>query len=91
MKVNILGKVTKSLSDRENEVAELLLLAYSNKEIANKMGLSVAGIKTHIRSIKNKLRAKNRTHIALILQEQQMKDGTYVSLEIRLSTEQKSR
>ena len=39
-----------------------LLAGHSNKEIARKHGLSEVTVKHHLKSLRGKLGAKNRTH-----------------------------
>jgi len=55
----------EKLSEREQEVLDLLILGLSNKEIASKLFLSVNTIKTHILSLYHKLDVKNRTQAAI--------------------------
>lgn len=53
------------LSAREQEILDLLALGLSNKEIGEKLFVSVNTIKTHILSLYNKLDVKNRTQAAI--------------------------
>ncbi len=55
----------EKLSERENEILELLIEGLSNKEIGEKLFLSVNTIKTHILSLYNKLGVNNRTQAAV--------------------------
>jgi len=57
------GKKTKPLSKRERQVLELLLEGSSNKEIANKVGLSERTIKFHISALLKKNECANRTQL----------------------------
>ena len=50
------------LTGREQEVLEGLLGGNSNKEIARKLRLSEVTIKHHLKSLRSKLGARNRTH-----------------------------
>jgi two-component system nitrate/nitrite response regulator NarL len=50
------------LTGREQEVLEGLLGGNSNKEIARKLNLSEVTIKHHLKSLRSKLGARNRTH-----------------------------
>jgi len=50
------------LTGREQEVLEGLLSGNSNKEIARKLRLSEVTIKHHLKSLRSKLGARNRTH-----------------------------
>ncbi len=53
------------LSNREREVLDLLTYGYSNKEIGEKLFVSVNTVKTHILSLYQKLDVKNRTQAAV--------------------------
>mgnify|MGYP001336329355 CR=1 FL=1 len=50
------------LTKREREVLTGLLAGQSNREIANHLSLSEVTIKHHLKSLRSKLGAKNRTH-----------------------------
>ncbi|MCG6891230.1 MAG: response regulator transcription factor [Gammaproteobacteria bacterium] len=54
------------LSAREEEVAKLLSVGKSNKEIAQDLIISPRTVKFHVSSILSKLNAKNRTEAALL-------------------------
>ncbi len=51
---------TDSLTDREREVLELLTSGLSNKEIAQKLYLSVRTVEVHLRNIYSKLGVRSR-------------------------------
>ena len=51
----------KKLSDRENEVLQQLSHGRLYKEIADSLGITVNTVRTHIRSIYEKLQARNRS------------------------------
>lgn len=53
------------LTDRELEVLELIVAGCSNAIIADKLYISVGTVKTHVRSILNKLCADDRTQAAV--------------------------
>jgi DNA-binding NarL/FixJ family response regulator len=53
------------LTDRELEVLELIVAGRSNAEIAEKLYITVGTVKTHVRSILNKLCADDRTQAAV--------------------------
>ena len=55
----------KFLSSREREVLDGLLSGHSNRQIADRIGLSEVTIKYHLKSLRSKLCARNRTHAAL--------------------------
>lgn len=59
-----LGDSQAELSPREVEVLELASDGASNKEIADKLVISVGTVKNHIHSILEKLHLKNRAQIA---------------------------
>ncbi|MFZ0000844.1 MAG: LuxR C-terminal-related transcriptional regulator, partial [Trebonia sp.] len=52
------------LSRRESEVASLIALAMSNRQIAEQLVLSERTVETHVRSILAKLGYSTRTEIA---------------------------
>ena len=54
------------LSEREQEVLQLVTRGYTNKEMAEALIVSAETIKTHITNILGKLQAKDRTHAAVI-------------------------
>lgn len=56
---------TEPLTDRELEVLELIVAGCSNAVIADKLFISVGTVKTHVRSILNKLCADDRTQAAV--------------------------
>lgn len=56
---------TIPLSDRELEVLKLIVEGYSNQEIAGKLFVTLATVKTHVRSILNKLSVDDRTQAAV--------------------------
>ncbi|BBB90134.1 MAG TPA: response regulator transcription factor [Methylomusa anaerophila] len=57
------------LTLRENEVLNMVLLGFSNKEIAQRLGLTIGTVKSHCNNIYNKLGVHSRTQaIAKLLQ-----------------------
>lgn len=54
------------LSRREMQILDSLCEGQQNKEIAHMFGIQEVTVKMHMRSIINKLGAKNRTHAAMI-------------------------
>jgi DNA-binding NarL/FixJ family response regulator len=52
------------LTDREREVACLLALGHSNKEITRALLLSEPTVRTHVSHILRKLNLSNRTEVA---------------------------
>jgi DNA-binding NarL/FixJ family response regulator len=55
----------QNLSRREQEVLELLSQGASNKEIAEKLSISIETVTWHLRHIYNKLHVRSRTEAAL--------------------------
>lgn len=53
------------LSDRELEVLKLIVDGKSNQEIADKIFVTLATVKTHVRNILNKLSVDDRTQAAV--------------------------
>jgi len=51
---------SETLTHRENEILDLLAQGYRNKEIAEKLYVSVNTIRTHIYHIYEKLHVQNR-------------------------------
>lgn len=62
---NNLANLPEGLSTREMEVLELLVEGHSNQEIADKLFISLATAKTHVRNILNKLAVDDRTQAAV--------------------------
>lgn len=56
------SRTTNYLTGRERDVLNGLLAGQSNKEIARVHGLSEVTIKHHLKSLRSKLGARNRTH-----------------------------
>ena len=55
----------ESLSDREKEVLELVMHGLGNKEIADRLSVTVAAVKWHLQHIYEKLHVHSRTEAAL--------------------------
>jgi two-component system, NarL family, response regulator LiaR len=58
-----------TLTQREQEVLALMALGKSNREIAHELYLSVDTVKTHVRTLFQKLGVSNRTQAALTAAE----------------------
>ena len=54
------SSISESLTSREKEILELLVQGQSNKEIADKLFVSIETVKTHLRNIYSKLDVKSR-------------------------------
>jgi DNA-binding NarL/FixJ family response regulator len=54
-----------SLTRRESEVLELLSSGMCNKDIGNRLGVTVEAVRWHLRSIYSKLHVHNRTEAAM--------------------------
>lgn len=55
----------ENLSDRETEILALLAKGYQDKEIADRLFLSVKTVHTHLRNIYQKLQVRSRTEAVL--------------------------
>jgi DNA-binding NarL/FixJ family response regulator len=60
----------KALTAREEDILRQLMLGSSNKRIALELALAVGTVKTHVKSILQKLQAKSRTEAIAIAQRQ---------------------
>jgi DNA-binding NarL/FixJ family response regulator len=60
-------KFDKKLSPRQREIAKLLAQGLSNREIAEKTGLSESTVKHNNETIFLKIGAENRTQAAIII------------------------
>lgn len=54
-------KLIESLTERELEILRLIVVGYSNREIAETLTISIGTVKTHSHNIYGKLGASNRT------------------------------
>jgi len=52
-----------SLTAREHDVAALACLGYTNHQIANRLGVSLNTIKTHMRNVLSKFEVRNRVKL----------------------------
>jgi DNA-binding NarL/FixJ family response regulator len=53
------------LTDREREVLKLVMLARSNREIANQLGIEERTVKAHVARMKRKLGAESRVELTM--------------------------
>lgn len=63
----IIRPLRTDLTNREKEIAKLLIKGYSNTQMALELNISKHTVKRHVSSILIKLDALNRTHAAYIL------------------------
>jgi len=56
------SETSHSLSDRELQILQLIAKGKANKQIGDMLTLSENTVKNHVKSILNKLNAKDRTH-----------------------------
>jgi two-component system, NarL family, nitrate/nitrite response regulator NarL len=55
----------RGLSERENQILHCLLKGESNKMIANRLGITEATVKVHLKTVLRKIDAANRTQAAI--------------------------
>ncbi len=60
------SKLTRSLSEREHDVAVGVGQALSNREIAERLYVSEATVKSHLAAVQTKLDARNRVEVAVL-------------------------
>jgi two-component system nitrate/nitrite response regulator NarL len=56
-----------SLTSREREITLALAEGLSNKEVGRRLNISEGTVKVHLHNIYNKLGAKNRTALAVLV------------------------
>ncbi len=54
------------LTSRETEVLPLLVMGYSNKQIGDKLSISISTVKAHVQEILYNLKVKNRIQAAAV-------------------------
>jgi two-component system nitrate/nitrite response regulator NarL len=59
------GYLSAPLSERELEILDCLGTGFSNKAIAEELGVAEATVKVHIKSVMRKINVKNRTQAAV--------------------------
>ena len=64
------GECFRNLTKRETQTLRFLSQGKSNKEIAREMSVQEVTVKLHVKNVLAKLNARNRTHAALIAQEE---------------------
>jgi len=60
-----------TLTGREQEVARAVAMGSSNKEIARQLGITERTVKAHVGSVFQKFKARDRLHLALIVNGRQ--------------------
>ena len=63
------------LSRREEEVLDLICKGYANKEIADRLSLSVETVRTHLKRIYENLHVRCRTEAAMKYREGRERSG----------------
>jgi len=61
-----------TLTQREKEILEAILDGQSNREISDSLCISIETVKSHIKSIYQKLQARNRVEAALIAMKKKL-------------------
>lgn len=59
---------TKELTPREGEVADLIIQGFCNKEIAQRIGISLHTVKSHVHKVLSKLAVNTRLEVAAFAQ-----------------------
>ena len=62
-------KTWQSLTPREKEITALACLGYTNKEIAEKLFISPATVKTHLRNVKRKFGLRSKLELRKTLSD----------------------
>jgi DNA-binding NarL/FixJ family response regulator len=60
-------RVLDRLTDRQREVAELVAQGLSNEEIAGRLFLSLATVKSHLTAVMRRLDVRTRTQLAILV------------------------
>ncbi len=61
------GKILKTLTNREREIADLVAQGQSNLEIAFNLDISERTVKAHLSSIYEKTKTGSRLNLALLI------------------------
>jgi len=61
------SNVLKQLSTRQHEIAEMIALGMSNKEIATQADITEQTVKTHLKDIYEKLNVSSRLELAIMI------------------------
>ncbi len=57
------GNIEPALTQREQQVLELVANGYSAKEVAHLIGIAPRTVERHIENVRLKMRARNRAHM----------------------------
>jgi DNA-binding NarL/FixJ family response regulator len=69
-----IGEPLRALTKRRRQVAKLACRGLPNREIAEKLGVSVGTVKVHLHAVYEKLNIHSRTKLAIaLLKMQQVK------------------
>lgn len=66
------GGLAESLSEREQEILDLIAAGLPNREVATSLKISESTVKSHLKHIFAKLNARNRTEAVAIAREHQL-------------------
>ncbi|MGB3716942.1 MAG: response regulator transcription factor [Candidatus Promineifilaceae bacterium] len=66
------GKTFRDLTDREQEILELIALGRNNKEIANHLHITIKTVSNHISNIYNKLQVADRAQAIILARDSGM-------------------
>lgn len=77
----------RDLTEREQQIAQLVALGKPNKEIAALMDISENTIRAHVRNVMTKLGMENRVQVAVWVVEQRQHAADRVALIQELAAE----
>lgn len=60
-----MSEIAVELTTRQKEILDLVIKGYIDKQIALKLNISQATVKTHLANITGRLKATNRTQAAI--------------------------
>jgi DNA-binding CsgD family transcriptional regulator len=67
------------MSPRELDVAKMVCTGFSNEEIASRMGIKVATVKTHLRNVYRRIRVQRKLDMLLTFLDEGAKYATSAS------------
>jgi len=70
--------ILNTLTKREKQVLHYIAQALPNKQIAREMGIEVSTVKLHVGNVCKKLKAENRTQIAIMAHQHGLIDQTNI-------------